>query len=202
VQLGLVAFALGNVEDAQRSFEAALAASPDDGAAMVGLADVHKVAGRFTEAEALYEKAIALAPDNALHELDFGEYCETRAKAETDPAKRREWLRAARRHYVRSHALDPETPETLWAYGQTFLVDGEPPEKGLEALAEAHARLPASPPIKLAYARVLARVGRRDEARAQLRRLLAWSHAELAAEAEQLLAELDAKPLEQATPSQ
>lgn len=63
VSLGLVYLGTERTQPALNAFERALAANPDDVAAMLGRAKALAAAGRYEEAEASYAKAIELKPD-------------------------------------------------------------------------------------------------------------------------------------------
>jgi tetratricopeptide (TPR) repeat protein len=182
-----------NYKDAEKYFSAALAADPDHAAAMVGLADLHKFADRFAEAEPLYARAIELEPDVATHELDFGEYFMDRARNADSEEEARRWIGEARRHLDRSLVLDPRNPETLAVYGQSYLMlPGEAVGKGLDKLILAHSHLPSNPVLKLMLAGAYLSAGMKDQARNLANQVLAWSHEEAAGTATELLARIDA----------
>jgi FimV-like protein len=191
-QMGALLLLRGDRDEAARYWNAALAMNPNNGAALVGLGDIHLLAGRFDAARAYYEQAIAAEPLNAYHELDYGEYFLARARAGDDTTRIAGDLATARRHFARSYELDPRNPETLAMNGASYLFNGEPLHKALESLTLAYQMLPSQPGIKLLLAQAYAESGERAAATRLLRSLIAWSHADTAAEARKLLARLDA----------
>lgn len=176
-ELGVISITRGALPAARKYFEAASAANPDNALALVGIGDLHKLDGRFAEAVAHYEKAIALEPDDANHELDYGEYFLHRARLEKDPALRKGYAIEARRHFARSYKLNPDNPETLDQNGLSYLVEGDDPAKAVESLAVAHDLLPSQSRIRFDLAQAHVAAGQLDEARPHVQRLLAWSHS-------------------------
>ncbi len=189
--LGGLALHVTGVEAAEKYFAAALAADPEHGAALTGTGDMRKFAGRFAEAKPYYERAIALEPTEANHELDYGEYFLDLAKQEKDEARRAEWIIEARRHFARSYRLNPDHPETLAMNGATYLVAGDDVAKGVESLEVAHQLLPSQTQIRVLLAQGYAAVGRTEAARRHLEALLAWSHADGIEDLQRLLKAID-----------
>lgn len=181
----------GHAREAAPYVDAALATNPRNARALVYQADLHKYAGRFAEAEALYPQAIALEPGNHLHHLDFGEYWLDRARGAEDGEAHRRFLSKARQELVQAHKLDGHHPETLAVYGSSFLFDGEDPAKGLETLEYAHQLLPSEPVIKLWLAELYVELARDADARPLLRAIIAWEHDGQASATRALLAQLD-----------
>ena len=199
--LGGLAFQCANLAAAQEYFDAALAANPNNGLALVGVADLHREAKRYDAAATLYEKAIALEPGNANHELDYGEYFLTRANLSKKPEAAREFRVEARRHFARSYKIDPNNPETLDQNGLTYLFEGEEVAKGVESLELAHDLLPSQPRIRADLAKAYVAAGKPEKARVQLRQLLAWSHSTQVEWVQQQLASLGPDPNETAEAS-
>ena len=190
--LGLLALQTAGAVAAEKYFDAALAANPNNAQALVGLGDVRKMTGRAGAAKPFYERAIALAPDNANHHLDYGEYFLDLATAETSPDKVPALLDEARRHFFRSHKLDPDNPETLAMNGASYLYAGEDVAKAVSSLETAHNLLPAQADIRRLLARAYIAAGQKADARKQLTQLLAWSHSTGVPELEAMLRALDA----------
>ena len=189
-QLGLLALLQGNHDDARQMYDAALAANPDNAKALIGLADLHKLADRYDDAVPLYERALSLEPDDAEHPLDYGEYFVDRARAEPSVDARRPFLAEARRRFAQSYRLDPNNPETLTQNGLTYLLEGPDVDKALESLEEAHALLPSQPDIQIALAQAYIVARDAERARDLLEGLLATSHEARADQLEKLLAAL------------
>jgi tetratricopeptide (TPR) repeat protein len=175
-RLALLSLERGELKPATTYDEAALALDPNHATALVVAGDLLKVQKRWDEAIPNYERAIALEPQDAHHELDFGEYYLHRAQQEEDAAKRAEWLVEARRHLFRSYKLDPDDPETLAQNGLTYLVEGTNPEKAVESLEQAHALLPSQTHIQGYLASAYLASQQRERARPIVLRLIAWSH--------------------------
>ena len=190
-RIGFLVFSIGKVNESQKYYEAALIKNPDNAPALVGMADLHKLAKRYDQAIPLYERAIALEPDQALHELDYGEYFQTRARLEEDVNMRKQWIELARNHLERSLVLDEGNPEALAMYGTTYLIDGESPGKGLDKLILASNNLPANFSIQMHLAKAYVAVGTPDMAIPILRRVYELSHGGRAEEAAEVLATID-----------
>jgi tetratricopeptide (TPR) repeat protein len=189
--LGWLSLTAGDPALAERSFGYALVEQPDNARAHAGMGDACKFQNRWEEAEPHYQRALALAPDDALNHLEYAEYLHDLATQTEDAAERQRLILSARRHYVRSQKLDRRLPETYAMYGSTFLMEGEDPSKGLETLEHAHAMLRTDPNTQFLLAQVYARTGRIAEARDLLETLIAWAHDEEQAEvARELLAEV------------
>ena len=173
---------------AQAYFEEALAAAPDRPRSLCGLADLHKFRGDWKTSESLFERAIELAPDDALTQLDYGQYWYDLGIAQEDPAQRAAMLERARSHLVASYRLDPNLAETYAFYGMTYLHEGEDASKGVDTLAYASSLLPSNTSILFALGRAYRATGRTDEADFLLRKVVTWSHDPgLAARARELL---------------
>lgn len=193
VALGALALAVGDAQDSERFYRAALSMNPDNSYAMVGVADHLKFAGRFAEAEPLYRRAIERLPTADEHHLDFGEYWFDRAR-DSDGEEAAEFLRQARGQFANAFRLNEENPETLAMYGSTYMLGHDDPKKGLDTLELAHALLPSHPEIKLQLARLYMMLDRPDAARPLLRSIIAWSHGSGAEAAEQMLGLLERRP--------
>lgn len=197
--MGHLCMVMGDAQAAARYVDAALAANSRNASALVYKADLHKTDGRFEEAKALYEQAIAIEPDNDLHHLDFGEFWLQRARSEQDPSERTEYLKLARRQFVTAHDLNENNPETLAVYGSSFLLEGEPVAKGLDTLELAHELLPSNPQIKLRLARIYAGIGRAEEARSLLLAVRAWEEGDYSTSAAKLLEGMESLPTASST---
>lgn len=193
-ELGLLALQRGNLEAAERYYGAALAANPDNALALVGSGDLHKTRKEWDAAVAKYERAIALEPTVANHELDYGEYFLSRAADEQDASARSAFLVEARRHFARRYRLDPDNPETLDQNGLTYLLEGGNPAKAAESLELAHQLLPSHPQIRTDLAAAYLEADQPERARPHLYRLLAWGHSSSAERVRELIARLPALP--------
>jgi len=171
-----LALSLDDFPRAAALFSAARAALPASARAHAGLGITETQRGNWEAAGALFERALALDPDDAEIQLDRARHLHALALAENDPSRRSETLARARRHYLRSSELDPKIPETWARYGSTFSISGEDTARGIEGLEHAHRLLPSSPEVQLLLARAYLRAGREVDAIALAERAVAHSH--------------------------
>ncbi len=190
-RIGFLCLLTGRKEEAQKYLEAALKLNADNGDALVGMADLHKFAKRYDQAIALYERAIAVEPENAMHELDYGEYYQDRAREEPDPATRRQWIELARLHLGRSLQLDEGNAEAMAMYGTTYLIEGESPHVAVDKLLLASEKLPANFDIKMYLAHAYVAAGMPEMAIPIARRAHRMTHGGESEAAARLLAEID-----------
>jgi len=192
-RLGGLSIALGRAEQAQRYFERAVAANPNNARAHAGLGSADGLRGRWDAADAHYRRALEIAPDDALVELDVGGAYDRKARETGDAETRARLAALARRHYARSWELDDSLPEPYARYGATFLLEGEEVERGLEPLERANRMLPSSVEVELLLARLHARLGRPRQARIQALAVFSRTHSAATRNAAQaLVAEIDA----------
>ena len=192
VRLGELALLAGKVLMARTLFEAALVEEPDNARAHAGLGGVLAAAELWEEARPHLETAVEIAPDDPLNELDLGAYWQARAAGTEEAELRRKMLIDARRHYERSADLDDGRPEPFARYGESFLVEGEDPSRGIKTLEHAVRLLPSAVEVRLSLAEAYVGAGREEDARPLLRRILAWAHdEEMADRARELLESLD-----------
>jgi Flp pilus assembly protein TadD len=191
VDLGEHALALGDGNTAQDLFENALAANPTNARAQAGLGAALTLRGRWDEAEPHLLRALALDPEDAENELDYAIHLHIKALEDEMEPQRAALLKQARRHYVRSYRLGPGIPETYAMYGKSFLAPREDPARGLETLEHAYSLLPSNTDILRLLAQAYVRLGRENDARPLVERVVARSHSGDRAKAvDELLAEL------------
>lgn len=189
--LGELSNEIERYDQAERYFDRALAENPVDSRAWVGQARALAGQGLGPAAQQRYETALALAPTDALVQLDYARHLYEQARASQDPGERERLARKAREHYVQSWKLDDQIPETFAGYGGTFLLEGQDASRGRETLEHAHRMLPSSPEIKLLLARLYMKLGRTEAARELALVVATWSHsAQAEAEVQALLEEI------------
>jgi Flp pilus assembly protein TadD len=188
-ELGRLALVRGGYRQSQEFFVAALEANPLNANALAGMGAIHAHAKRFDEAERSFAAAVAAEPANGYHELDWGEYLLQRASSETDAVERDDLLVEARRHFARSHDVDPNSAETLAQIGLSYL--GEDAAKAVTSLEEAYRLLPSQPALARHLAKAYIDAGRPQLARQLLNYLLASADAE---NVDELVALLDTLP--------
>jgi tetratricopeptide (TPR) repeat protein len=134
--------------------------------------------GRWDDAIPHFGRALGIAPDDALNQLDVGAYYHARARETGDAEARAQLAALARRHYARSRKLDDSLPEAYAMYGATFLLEGEETERGVKPLEHASQMLPSSLEIKLLLARLYSRLGRSMKARNLALAIYSRTHSE------------------------
>jgi len=189
--LGALFLKFGKRERAAAFFQASLELDPDHAAAHAGLADVRSFGGeRGSEVEALYARAIELAPGDPLRELDFAEHWQRLAERAEDLDARAAAVAKANRHFVRAWKLDDGRAEVYAMYGATLLLE-QRTDKARELLEAAEYLNPSSVEIQVLLARAYLAGGRPEDARPRAQSALIWSHGRSRA-ALSLLAAIDA----------
>jgi tetratricopeptide (TPR) repeat protein len=196
-RLGWLLVGVGSWDEAANYFERAIAAEPGLARAHAGLGAVARQRGRFGEARSRYARALGLAPDDALVQLELGDSSREQAEAANDPSEVAELAETARRHYRASEAVDPSRAAAPALRATTHLLPGQDPALAVAPLARARRLRPASLELELLAARVHAALGQHARARAEAAGVAARTHSRpLAEAAQQLLNELrpDAGP--------
>ena len=191
-RLGWLAMHSGKVPLAQRYFEHASVANPNNPRAIAGMGDVHKTNQRWEAAEAAYQRSLELAPDDWQNHLELAEYFMHRAM--TEESGRADRLASAREHFRRAIEIAPENPEGHAMLGMTYTVAGEPPEPGIASLERAAELLPSHAWIEYPLAHLHYRAGHRERAIDLLRSVVSRPHGEANREAVALLEEWEAAP--------
>jgi tetratricopeptide (TPR) repeat protein len=191
VALGELMLARDAEKPARGLFDKALVANASNARAHAGLGRALALREDWEGAEPHLHRALALDPEDAENELDYGICLHSKALADGMEEQRAALLKQARQHYVRSYRLDPGIPETYAMYGSSFLAPGEDPTRGLETLEHAYSLLPSNTEILWLLARAYVKLGREDDARPLAERIVATTHAGDRAEAvDEMLAEL------------
>lgn len=190
--LGWLSIALGRPDQARGYFEMAVAASPDNAHAHLGLGAVDKLLARWEEAKPHYARALGLASADPFVELEVGGYYHARAGRTADAGTRSQLLELARGHYASSIELDASLPEPHAVLGATYLLEGEDAKLGLDPLQRAQQQLPASLEIELLRANLALKLGLTVEGRDRALKVFSLTHSnDLAAAAEQILDAID-----------
>ena len=166
----------GDVLAAIEQMNAWLAKYPGDRAVEVALADLYLETGKVAEARSIYERLAIRFPNHALivNNLAHTVYASDRT--------------AAIEHAKRAVGLAPDNPQINDTLGWMLVETGEL-DLGLKYLREAQARA-TDPEIQYHLSVALGRLGRTNEARAELERALASEQAfKGRSDAEQLLQE-------------
>ena len=167
--------------DARVWYERALEMNPDMPHALSGLADTWKFEGDFEKAEPLFQRALALAPEDPLILLDMGEYYDSLSRSVPDPDERRRLRKKERSYYARANRIAPDMPETFVVNGLSHARDRERDaqamQKALASLEHAHTLLPGNADVthRLADAYLIA--GDREAAAVMIAALGAEGHS-------------------------
>jgi tetratricopeptide (TPR) repeat protein len=188
VQLGFLALQVKRLDLAEAYFARAMIADPGRSRAHAGAGVVKQFGDRSEDARPHFERALELAPDDFENHLEIAEWLHQMA----DRQKRIDVLSEAREHYQRAIELAPEIPEGHAMLGSTYLLTDEDPAPGIKKLEHARSLLPGEVSLLLPLAKLYARAGRLDEARAAARRAARWSHGQAREEAVKVLEELEA----------
>ncbi|MGX2041230.1 XrtA/PEP-CTERM system TPR-repeat protein PrsT [Methylocaldum sp. MU1018] len=151
--------ALGQDQAAFDGLNQWLQSSKNDVDAWTLLAVAHQEAGRSQEALSAYEKAQSLAPDNTLIQNNLAWLYQELGSDKALPLAEK-LLQASENR-----------PEIMDTVGWIFIQNGKP-EKGLNLLQDAAVHAPHVAQIRIHLAEALAKLGRKDEARKEVERLL------------------------------
>ena len=188
-RLGWFAITMGKPPFARSYFERATAINPNNARAVAGLAEVNKFDKNWSEAEAGYQRALELTPDDWQNQLEFAEYFVYRAYLEE--AGRDENLARARERIARVIELAPEHPEAHAQLGATYTIGDQPPEPGIAPLERAATLLPAHWEIEFPLAQLHYRAKHHERALELLRRIVYQAHGRAIPEAVQMLEQLE-----------
>ncbi|HWN82110.1 MAG TPA: tetratricopeptide repeat protein [Candidatus Udaeobacter sp.] len=156
VAAGEIEFHLGNLlvhqvpiqfALAEQYLRAALAADSTRAEAYASLGQLHHAAGRYADSHALYERALALAPNDPALRLGYGlaliEECFTAENGQPLSAETTPPLLLQARAELRPLLAQPlPSVEDELAFGRTFLLDRKAVEEGIAALTTVVAREP------------------------------------------------------------
>jgi hypothetical protein len=142
---------------AAEHFRAALAAKPDYGPAVAGLARIEEAAGHPEESRALRDKAAQLAPDD--FSLQLRQAADLLAQGK-DAAT----LEKARAALTRAVQLRPESGEAWVALAETYNDATAPPPQAVTAYENAHRLRPRDFATGYNLVLVYARTGQREKA--------------------------------------
>jgi putative PEP-CTERM system TPR-repeat lipoprotein len=151
--------ALGQDQAAFDGLAQWLQSSKDDIDSWTMLAAAHQEAGRFKEAAEAYEKARNLKPDSTVIQNNLAWLYQELGSDKALPLAEKLLPASENR------------PEIMDTVGWIFVQNGKQ-EKGLNLLQDAAVHAPHIAQIRIHLAEALAKLGRKDEARKELERLL------------------------------
>lgn len=169
---------LSGAANPEKGLEDWLASHPDDAGAAVELAQARQQAGRAADAVALYEQALAKAPNNAIVLNNLAVlYQETGNPKAVATAEK-------------AHAAADKVPAIKDTYGWILFQNGQV-DRAEGLLRDAAQAMPKSAEVQYHYAAVLAKRGKKPEATAILKKAVNGEMPAAAkADAQKLLREL------------
>ncbi len=172
--------------EAEEHFAEARRINPSCAAAYAGLGCLRDRTERYDEAVALYEKALAIDPEDALACFHLGRCLTRRALAQPPPPEPGQVapdIARAQGLFVRTIQLRPGFAEAYAEYGRTFLVEGGNLPSAINLLETARQMLPARTDIVVNLAMLYARKGDGARAHALVENVLAHMNDREALEA-------------------
>ena len=153
-------------ESVARPFlDEALAANPSLAGAHADIGRLHHIAGRREEADAAFERAIALGSTDPLVHLLIGISALDVLKGARTVGPPDEAILKARTAFERSAELDPQSSLAWMGIGATFVSTDEDPAAGIRALERSLALAPDGVDAAFYLVQLYAREGRRADAR-------------------------------------
>lgn len=148
---------------------------PTDATVQSELAEAEFDAGNYAASEAAADRALAADP-KALRALLYKGMAAGEAAKKAGRTDTATWS-AIRRWYLAANKVDPENPEPLVTFYESFHDAKQAPTKNAEAgLLYAYALAPFDPGLRLSAARVLLGQGKAGEARLALRPVVYSPH--------------------------
>lgn len=145
----------------------AAAPYPKEALAQVTLAEAAYDAGEYAEAEAAADRAIAADP-KAVEPLIYKGRVKMALASEAPDADVATW-REVRKWFLAANKIEPDDPEPLTLYYQTFLAEGaKPTANATEALEQALSLVPQDSSLRWMLARQKLEEGKAEEARQTL----------------------------------
>jgi len=164
-QLGWLAIQLDRPRRARPFFERALELDAKNASALSGLGAIDRIEKNWSRAETHYARALELAPQDPLVQLEVGRYYVARAQDAAEPEARAEDATRAREHFETSLGTLSTNPEAYARIGSTYLLPGQDPKRAVAPLEKAQALLPSSLRIELLRARAEFALGKVTSAR-------------------------------------
>jgi tetratricopeptide (TPR) repeat protein len=190
-----------DAKTAPRVYEAARKAAapyPNDPAVQIVFAETAHDVGNYAEAEAAADRALAVDP-KATDAWVYKAKARIGAAMKAGDRSKESWA-AIRKAIVTANRIDPDDPEPLILYFQSFvLIDQPPSDPAKKGLNRALELAPEDRELRLNVATLDLREGRKDEARARLAPLAYQPHSrEMAALATALIALIDSGKIDDA----
>lgn len=145
----------GDTRQAQANLETWLAKRPGDVAVRAALAETQMRDGNWSAARNQYQQVLKVDPNNPVALNNLANILIRLKDAQATSVAERAWK------------LAPENPDAIDTYGWALASAGDY-ERALRLLRDARLRLPQNPDVRHHLAYTLARLGRKEEARAEL----------------------------------
>ncbi|HKT16987.1 MAG TPA: XrtA/PEP-CTERM system TPR-repeat protein PrsT [Stellaceae bacterium] len=170
----------GHLDQAEKTLLPWIEAHPDDSAARLTMGDIYVGGNRLSDAQTQYAAVLKKDPNNAVAENNLAwTLSETGHNAD------------ALVHAQHAAALLPQSPQILDTFGVVLMKNGKNDEAVATLQKAAGTQPDANLPIRLHLAQALVAAGRKDDARADLRAMLATGKSfKERDEAEKLLKQL------------
>jgi len=156
-QQGMTLLAEKKYSEAEASFHKAMQADGKFVQPYLGLAALYMTKGDATAAGTYFQKAVAMAPQDAVVQTDWGHYLFFRKRYEE-----------ARQAFAKAISADPGAARPHYEMGDLYLLGLRQPEKAAAAYRESLAIEPKNARVRYTLANALAEGGHLDEAQAQL----------------------------------
>jgi tetratricopeptide (TPR) repeat protein len=194
----LIAQSGNNAPLAQQFLAEALKANPANGAAYSDLGRIHDEAGRTSEAEAAYQRAVQLGSDDPEIYVLYGASLLNRLAARNSKGQPEELLKA-RKLFERGTQLDPQSARAWSGLGATYLTEDDP-TIGIATLEKSLALAPGDPQSTFYLVQLYARAGRGDEAKKLIDTVLVpYGNRDMIARASESLLAIDIQRVETLT---
>jgi tetratricopeptide (TPR) repeat protein len=141
----------------------ALKANPANAAAYADIGKIHDEAGRTSDAEAAYQRAVQLGSNDPETYVLYGTSLLNRQSARNSKGQSEELLKA-RKLFERATQLDPQSARAWSGLGATYLTEDDP-TIGIATLEKSLTLAPGDPQSAFYLVQLYARAGRGDEAK-------------------------------------
>ncbi|PYQ26353.1 MAG: hypothetical protein DMF56_24685 [Acidobacteria bacterium] len=189
-----------NTPLAQQFLNEAVKANPANAEAYADIARIHDEAGRTSEAETAYQRAVQLGSDDPEIYVLYGASLINRVAARNSQGQSDELLKA-RKLFERGAQLDPSSARAWAGLGATYLTEIDP-APGIVALEKSLSLAPGDQQAAFHLAQLYAHAGRGDDATKLIDTILVpGGNTEMIARARESLLSIDIKRVETLTNS-
>ncbi len=163
--------ALAPGKEVEAMFREALALNPSYASAHIGLGYLKERAAAYDEAQAEYDRAVQIAPDDYIANFSAGSCLVHRFQAgwrgsDASTAAVQTLVDRMRVLLGKSLSSKPDFAEAYAEFGATYLLDGAGSAAGIRVLEQARSMLPGRTDIVVNLVRLYLAMGQADKARA------------------------------------